>query len=86
MTLGKDKVILERVPAPLTTTEAGLKIPDSARERPDVGKVLEVGSEVKDWKANDVVLFPRWSGFAVNIPGDVRDLLVLFSDEIWLAL
>jgi chaperonin GroES len=86
MTLGKNKVLIERFPAPEKTTEAGFKIPDVMRERPDFGTVIEVGSEVTTWKPGQKVLYPKWSGFQITIPGDERDLLVLFEDEVWLAL
>jgi chaperonin GroES len=84
--LGKDKVLIERVPAPDITSQSGLRIPDASKERPDAGKVIAVGSKVKDWEIGDTVIYPKWSGFQVSVPGDDRDLLVLFSDEIWMTL
>jgi co-chaperonin GroES (HSP10) len=84
--LGSDKVLIERTDAPATTEGGLLKIPDAMREKPDFGIVLEVGSKVTDWEKGDRVLYPKWSGFVVNVPNDKRDLLVLFADEIWLAL
>jgi co-chaperonin GroES (HSP10) len=77
---------VQREPAPEITNVSGLRVPDSARERPDVGIVLEVGSDVKDWKIKQRVLFPKWCGFQLTIPNDDRDLLVIFEDEVWLAI
>ena len=85
MTLGKDKVLLKREDAP-ETTSGGLKIPDAAREKPDYGQVIAVGSEVTNWKVGDKVTFPKWCGFQVTIPGDPDDYLIIFEDEVWMAL
>ena len=83
--LGKDKVLVKRQEAPETTL-GGLKIPDAARERPDLGLVIAVGSDVTNWKIDDKVTFPRWSGFQITIPGDPDDYLIIFENEIWMAL
>lgn len=85
MTLGKDKVLVKREDAPEKTV-GGLKIPDAARERPDYGVVVGAGAGVEDWKVGDRVTFPRWCGFAVTLPNDDADYLVIFQDEIWMAL
>jgi co-chaperonin GroES (HSP10) len=86
MTVGRDKVLVERGEAPKTTRGGLLDIPDAARERPDYGTVIAVGWEVTDWHVGDKVIYPKWSGFMTTIPGDDRDLLILFANEIWMSI
>ena len=59
-------------------TAGGIIIPDSAKEKPQEGKVVAVGSGTKlengkivpmDVKVGDVVLFGKWSGTEVKIDG-----------------
>jgi chaperonin GroES len=85
MTIGRNKVFVKREKAP-ETTAGGLTIPDAAREKPDYGEVIAVGADVKDWKVGDKVTFPKWVGFIVVLPNDNSDYLVVFEDEIWLAI
>ena len=86
MKLGKNRVLVKRAEPPKTTS-GGLVIPDNMRETPDYGLVIEVGAGVEDWKKDDKVLFPRWSGFAITIPGDESaDYLIVLESEVWAAL
>lgn len=61
-------------------TAGGLYVPDSAKEKPQTGKVEAVGSEVKDLKAGDTVLFDKYSGSKVNV--DDQDQLVIKEEDI----
>ena len=60
-------------------TAGGLYIPDAAKEKPQQGKVEAVGSEVKDLKKGDKVLFDRYSGSKVNLD-DVEYLIIKEED------
>ena len=44
-----DRVLVEPLPAE-TTTSSGIIIPDNAKEKPQKGKVVAVGSGTKDEK------------------------------------
>lgn len=61
-------------------TSGGLFIPDTAKEKPQKGTVEAVGSEVKDVKAGDTVLFDKYSGSKVNI--DEVEYLIIKEEEI----
>ena len=59
-------------------TKGGLIIPDTAKEKPQEGKVIAVGPGAKsddgkttpmDVKVGDHVLFGKWSGTEVKIDG-----------------
>lgn len=70
-------------------TKSGLVLPDSAKEKPQEGKVIAVGTgrllddgTVKslEIKNGDRVLYGKYSGTEVSIEGD--DYLILKEDDI----
>ena len=72
------------------TTASGLVIPDTAREKPQQGKVIAVGpckrSETTgeiiavDVAAGDVVVYSKYGGTEINSDGE--DLLILNSRDV----
>jgi chaperonin GroES len=71
------------------TTASGIVLPDTAKEKPQKGKVLAVGDgEVKedgsrrplDVKEGDEVLYSKYGGTEITIDGD--DLLVLRESDV----
>ena len=56
-----------------TKTASGLFIPDTAKEKPQEGKVLAVGSGKKDepmeLKAGDKVLYGKYAGTEITVDG-----------------
>ena len=82
-----DRVVIERVEAEAKTA-GGIIIPDTAKEKPQQGRVVAVGpggrdESVKlipiDVKVGDRVLFGKWSGTEVKIDG-VEFLIMKESD------
>ena len=72
-----DRVVIEPLEAE-TKTASGIIIPDTAKEKPQEGKVVAVGGGAKtedgkvipmDVKVGDKVLFGKWSGTEVKIDG-----------------
>ena len=73
-----------------TQTASGLVIPDTAKEKPQQGKVLAVGAGKRaestgeliplDIKVGDTVLYSKYGGTEVTVDGD--DLLVLNARDI----
>jgi chaperonin GroES len=61
-------------------TAGGLYIPDSAKEKPQKGKIEAVGSEVKEVKVGNTVLFDKYSGSKVNMDG--TDYLIVKEEDI----
>ncbi len=83
-----DRVLVKRVEEE-AKTKGGIIIPDTAKEKPQEGKVVAVGTGVRkdngeitplDVKAGDRVLFGKWGGTEVKIDGE--DLLILKESDI----
>jgi len=84
----QDRVIVKRVEEEEKTT-GGIIIPDTAKEKPQEGKVISVGAgKVNDKgerialevKAGDRVLFGKYSGNEINIDGEEH--LIMREDDI----
>ncbi len=77
-----DRVLVQPKEAE-TKTAAGLYIPDTAKEKPQEGKVIAVGSGKKDEpmevKAGDNVLYGKYAGTEVTVEG-TKYLIVRQSD------
>jgi chaperonin GroES len=82
-----DRVVLERIDAE-EKTAGGIIIPDTAKEKPQQGKVVAVGPGGRDESGKlipidvavgDRVLFGKWSGTEVKIDG-VEYLIMKESD------
>ena len=74
----QDRVIVKRV-AEEEKTKGGIIIPDTAKEKPQEGKVVAVGKGKLgengkiiplDVKVNDRILFGKYSGSEINIDGE----------------
>lgn len=87
-----DKIVVKRLEAE-ETTAGGIVLPDSAREKPQQGRVLSVGDGklLKDGSRSphtvqegDRVLFSSYAGTEVSIGDD--ELLIMSSDDIMAVL
>lgn len=87
-----DKIVVKRLEAE-ETTAGGIVLPDSARDKPQQGRVLSVGDGklLKDGsrsahlvKEGDRVVFTSYAGHEIVIDGD--DLLIMSSDDIMAVL
>ena len=83
-----DRVLVRRVAAE-EKTAGGIIIPDTAKEKPQEGEVISVGSgtlndkgelRALDVKAGDRVLFGKWSGTEVKLDGE--ELLIMKETDI----
>nr|WP_076388986.1 co-chaperone GroES [Vaginimicrobium propionicum] len=84
----EDRVLVQPLEAE-TTTASGLVIPDSAKEKPQEGKVIaagpgrvdDKGTRVPmDVKEGDVVIFSKYGGTEVRYNGE--DYLLLNARDI----
>ena len=75
----KDRVFVSYTEE-LEKTAGGLYIPDSAKEKPQSGKVEAVGDEVKSLKVGDKILFDKYSGSKISI--DSTDYLIIKEEDI----
>ncbi len=83
-----DRVVIEREEAK-ETTAGGIVLPDTAKDRPQKGKVLAVGEGriTKDGKRRELqvkvgehVLFSSYAGDEFKIEGDKKVLLMREDD------
>jgi chaperonin GroES len=78
-----DRVLVEPQEAE-TKTASGLYIPDSAKEKPQQGKVVAVGKGKKDHnmtvKVGDIVLYGKYSGSELKYDGN--DYLIMREEDI----
>lgn len=79
-----DRVLVEPAAAE-EKTASGIIIPDSAKEKPQRGKVVAVGSGKKDepiqLKVGDVVLYGKYSG--TELPIDGKEYLIMKEADIF---
>jgi len=72
------------------TTASGLVIPDTAKEKPQQGEVLEVGPGKRseqtgdvipvDVKKGDTVVYSKYGGTEITVDGE--DLLILTARDV----
>lgn len=69
-------------------TVSGIIIPDSAKEKPQEGKIVLVGADKKDepmeLKVGDIVIYGKYSGTELNIDG-TDYLLMSQTDVLYIA-
>ena len=67
-----------------TKTSSGIYIPDSAKEKPQQGKIVAVGKGNKDHdmtvKVGDTVLYGKYSGSELKFEG--VDYLIMREEDI----
>lgn len=61
-------------------TAGGIYIPEAAKEKPQRGKIEAVGSEVKNVKVGDQILFDKYSGAKISIEN--VEYLILKEEDI----
>ncbi len=79
----KDRVLIEPQEAE-EKTSTGIIIPDSAKEKPQKGKVIAVGNGKKDEpmtvKEGDIVIYGKYAGTEISLDG--QDYLIMREDDI----
>ena len=84
----QDRVIVKRIEEE-EKTKGGIIIPDTAKEKPQEGRVVAVGKgkvnedgkiTPLDVKVNDRVLFGKYSGTEINIEGEEH--LIMREEDI----
>ncbi|ESY51193.1 molecular chaperone GroES [Mesorhizobium sp. LNJC372A00] len=74
-----DRVVVRRVESE-SKTAGGIIIPDTAKEKPQEGEIIAVGSGARDEAGKLVPLFGKWSGTEVKLNGE--DLLIMKESDI----
>jgi chaperonin GroES len=90
-----DRVVVEHVEQ-ADKSAGGVFLPDTAKEKPQEGRVLAVGSGrtldngtklAMDVKAGDRIIYSKYSGSEIKLEGkeyliiSEKDVLAVFSDE-----
>ena len=84
----QDRVIVKRIEEE-AKSKGGIIIPDTAKEKPQEGKVMAVGKGKAnedgkvtplDVRVNDLILFGKYSGTEINIDGEEH--LIMREDDI----
>ncbi len=83
-----DRILVRRIEAD-EKTAGGIIIPDTAKEKPQEGEVIAVGSGARDEagklvpldvKVGDRILFGKWSGTEIKLGGE--DLLIMKESDV----
>jgi chaperonin GroES len=84
----QDRVLVERIDAE-EKSAGGIIIPDSAKEKPQEGKIIAVGNGKRgedgkaqplDVKAGDRILFSKYAGNDVTLDG--TEYIIMREDDI----
>ena len=84
-----DRVLVERIEDEVQKTAGGIIIPDTAKEKPQKGKVIAVGEGRKDDEgkriamdvvAGDMIIFGKYSGSEIKIDG--KEFLIMHESDI----
>ena len=82
-----DRVLVEPKEAE-TKTASGIYIPETAKEKPQQGKVIAVGSGKKDepmeLNVGDTVLYGKYSGTEITVDG--KDYLMMRQSDVLAVL
>lgn len=91
--LGDDRVLVKPNAAE-TKTAGGIIIPDTAKEKPQKGKVVAVGKGKYaeqtgalipiQWKEGDTVMYGKYGGTEISI--DEEDYLIMRASDILLKV
>jgi chaperonin GroES len=83
-----DRIIIQRLEEGEQKV-GGIIIPDSAKEKPQQGKVIAAGAgkvkddgtrQLPDVKAGDLILFGKYSGQEIKLDGE--EYIIMKEDEI----
>jgi chaperonin GroES len=87
-----DRLLVRRIEEN-ETAKGGIIIPDTAKEKPQEGEILAVGSGkildngaklAPDVKVGDKILFGKYSGTEIKIDGE--EVLIVREDEVLAVL
>jgi chaperonin GroES len=85
----QDRVLVKRLEDEVEKTKGGIIIPDTAKEKPQQGKVIACGKgrvnddgklTPLDVKVGDTILFGKYSGSEIKIDGDEH--LIMREEDI----
>ena len=78
----EDRILVEPEEIEESRTKSGIIIPDTAKEKPRTGKVIEVGTDeqlAENIKVGDKIVFAKFTGDEIEFEGG-KYLIVSRSD------
>jgi chaperonin GroES len=79
----EDRILVEAM-EPENKTASGIYIPDTAKEKPQSGKVIAVGEGLKDKpvtvKIGDQIFYGKYSGTEITIDG--KEYLIMRNSDV----
>jgi chaperonin GroES len=82
-----DRVLVEPAAAE-EKTASGIIIPDTAKEKPQKGNIIAIGTGKKDEpltvKVGDTVLYGKYAGTEINVEG--KEYLIMRESDIFAVL
>lgn len=78
-----DRIVLKRVEAEQKTA-SGIVLPESSKEKPEQGEVIEVGKEVKEIKKGDKVIFSKYAPSEIKINNE--EYLIVKEEDVLAVL
>jgi len=78
----EDRVLIEPIEIAESKSEGGIIIPDTAKEKPRKGKVVEVGTDedlVEKIKVGDTIIYAKFTGDEIELENK-KYLIVSRSD------
>jgi len=85
----QDRVIVKRIEEAVEKTKGGIIIPDTAKEKPQQGKIVAAGKgkvnddgkvTPLDVKVGDTILFGKYSGSEIKLNGEEH--LIMREEDI----
>ncbi|MDD2650124.1 MAG: co-chaperone GroES [Candidatus Cloacimonadales bacterium] len=79
----EDRVVIEIEDELAEKNVGGIIIPDTAKDKPNLGKVIAVGTDEelqKIIKVGDRVIYAKYSGTEIEVDG--KKLLIVSKDDI----
>lgn len=74
-----DRIVAKRLEAE-TKTASGIYLPESAKEKPQMGEVISVGKDVEEVKVGDQIVYKQYGPDEVKLEG--QELLLLKEEDV----
>lgn len=74
-----DRIVAKSLEAD-QTSPSGIIIPDTAKEKPQMGEVIAVGKEVKEVKPGQKIIYAKYGPTEVKVSGE--ELLILKEEDV----
>jgi chaperonin GroES len=61
-------------------TSSGFYVPDTAKEKPQMGEVIAVGKEVKEVKVGDKVVYSQYKPDTIKVDG--QEVMIMKEEDV----